>query len=95
MGKRLGAPIMPTVRRVDSQGRIALPRHWRSKNLKGVKEVVVVEQKDESLLIRPRRRADITRYFDSIEVDVDPKYFADYASLRGELLKERRETKSN
>jgi len=81
---------MPTIRRVDRQGRIALPRHWRSKSLKEAKEVIVVEQ-DESLLIRPRRRADITRYFDSIEVDVNPKAFGDYALLKRELLKERRE----
>ena len=84
---------MPTIRRVDRQGRIALPRDWRSKSLKGSKEVIVVEQ-DESLLIRPRRKADITRYFDSIEVDVDPKAFGDYAVLKRELLKHRRETKN-
>jgi DNA-binding transcriptional regulator/RsmH inhibitor MraZ len=79
---------------VDSQGRIALPRNWRSKSLKGAKEVIVVEQ-DESLLIRPRRKADITRYFESIEVDVDPKDFADYSILKQDLLKQRKETKGN
>ena len=83
---------MPTVRRVDQQGRVALPRRWRSKSLKDTREVILVEQ-DESLVIRPRRRADITRYFDSVVVDVDPKDFGDYALLKRELLEQRKETK--
>jgi bifunctional DNA-binding transcriptional regulator/antitoxin component of YhaV-PrlF toxin-antitoxin module len=86
-GELCWKPTMPKVRRVDQQGRIALPRDWRSKSLKGAKEVIVVEQ-DDSLLIRPRRRADITKYFESIEVDVDPKGFADYSLLKRELLKQ-------
>ena len=50
-------------------------------------------EQDESLVIRPRRRADITRYFDSVVVDVDPKDFEDYALLKRELLEQRKETK--
>jgi bifunctional DNA-binding transcriptional regulator/antitoxin component of YhaV-PrlF toxin-antitoxin module len=79
--------LVLTVRRVDSAGRISLPPDWRSKNLKGDKEVVVVEQ-GEALLIRPRRTIDITRYFDSVQVDVDPAVFADYSLLKNALLKQ-------
>jgi len=78
-----------TVRRVDREGRISLPLDWRSRSLKGEKEVVVVEQ-DDALVIRPRRRPDITRYFDSVEVDVDPSVFADYRQLKHALLSEEK-----
>lgn len=78
---------MATVRRVDSQGRIALPGDWRSKKLKGKNEVIVVER-DDSLVIRPKQKVDLTRFFDSIEVDVDPKAFRDYRSLKRALLSE-------
>ena len=77
---------MSTVRHVDRQGRIALPRDWRLKSLKGEKEVVIVEHED-SLVIRPRRKIDLTEFFDSVKVDVDPKAFADYNLLKHALLK--------
>ncbi len=64
--------LVATVRRVDRQGRIALPGKWRSKRLKGMKEVVVVER-DDSLVIRPRERIDLTKYFDSIKSTLIPK----------------------
>jgi hypothetical protein len=66
-----------------------LPRDWRSKSLKGEQEVVVTER-DDSLVIRPRRKASLTEFFDSIEVDVDPKTFAEYSLLKQALLKEKK-----
>ncbi len=79
---------MSTVRHVDRQGRIALPREWRSKSLKGKREVVVMER-DDFLLIRPRSKVDLTKFFDTVEVDVDPKAFVDYGSLKKALLKKQ------
>ncbi len=81
-----GSGIMATVRRVDRQGRVALPSDWRAKRLKHSKEVVVSEQ-DDALVIRPRRKIDLTDYFDSVKVDVDPKVFADYNLLKRALLR--------
>ncbi len=77
---------MATVRHVDRQGRIALPSDWRLKSLKGEREVVVMEQED-FLVIRPRRKVDLTEFFDSVKVDIDPKAFADYGLLKQALLK--------
>ena len=74
------------MRHVDQQGRIALPRRWRSKSLKGEREVVVTEHEDY-LVIRPRRKRKVSEFFDSVKVDVDPKVFADYESLKRALLK--------
>jgi bifunctional DNA-binding transcriptional regulator/antitoxin component of YhaV-PrlF toxin-antitoxin module len=74
---------------VDRQGRIALPRDWRSKSLKDDQDVVITEH-DDSLVIRPRRKVNLTEFFDSVEVDVDPRTFADYGLLKQALLKEKK-----
>lgn len=74
------------VRKVDSQGRIALPKRWRDRALKKSDKVIVVEQND-ALVIRPRRKVDLTAYFDSVKVEVEPKVFADYKELKRALLK--------
>ena len=76
---------LSTVRHIDRQGRIALPREWCSRNLKEGREVVVTEYGD-FLLIHPRRKTDITGFFDSVKVDVSPKAFADYDLLKQALL---------
>ena len=75
---------MVTVRKVDAQGRIALPSRWRNRVLKKSDEVIVIEE-DNILLIRPKRKINLTKYFDSIKVDVDPKAFADYNLLKRAL----------
>jgi hypothetical protein len=59
-----------------------------SKSLKGDKDVVVFGH-GEALVIRPRRKTDITRYFDGVQVDVDPVVFADHSLLKRALLKQR------
>lgn len=81
--------MLSTVRRVDGQGRIALPSDWRSKSLKDTQEVVLVEQ-DDFLVIRPRKKVDLTEFFDSVETYVDPKAFRDYAVLKRALLRKGR-----
>jgi len=75
-----------SVRRVDNQGRIALPSRWRARALGGSDEVVVVERGD-TLLVRPRRKVDPTSFFDKIGVNVDPEVFTDYKKLKRALLK--------
>ena len=73
------------VKKVDAQGRIALPAKWRTKALKETREVYVIE-KDDYLLVRPLRRGDLTKYFDAVEVDVEPEDFQDYNRLKKVLL---------
>lgn len=74
------------VRKVDAQGRVALPSSWRTKILRGSDEVVVIER-DDMLLIRPRRKVNLTEYFDRVKVDVNPKVFVDYNLLKRALLR--------
>jgi len=69
------------IRPVDAQGRIILPKAWRSR-LK-TKTVVVIDE-DDRLEIR-RGDADLTRFVDSIETD--DEHFDDYHALRKGLRK--------
>ena len=56
------------IKKVDSQGRIVLPRDWRERELKDVNEVIVIEEKG-SLRIIPKKKIDLTQFFDSLELD--------------------------
>jgi len=68
-------------KKVDAQGRLVLPREWRTKALKGTDEVILL-MFDDHIKIVPHN-IDLSRYVNSIEVDVEN--FADYHKLRREL----------
>ena len=62
--------INTEIRKVDSQGRIVLPLKWREKELKNEDEVIIIE--DEGILkIIPKKKVDLTKFFDSLEFDKD------------------------
>jgi len=67
------------IKRIDPQGRIILPLEWRKRY--NVREVIIFE-KEEKLIVLPRT-SNLTKYIDSIEVDVEN--FEDYHELRKEL----------
>ena len=77
----VGEYLLAGIKKVDAQGRISLPARWRSRKLHDSGEVIVIE-KGDVLLVKPRVKPDLTRHFDSVEVDVDPKDFADYSRLK-------------
>ncbi len=52
------------IKDVDSLGRIFLPEKW----IKGVKKVKIVEFNDRLTLI-PDREIDLTKFFDSLEIE--------------------------
>ena len=58
------------IKKVDSQGRIVLPRNWREKELKDGDEVIIIEE-EGILKIIPKKKIDLTQFFDSIELDDD------------------------
>ena len=68
-----------TIKKIDNQGRVLLPVSFRKKIKSGV--VYLIEHNDK-LEILPAD-ADLTKYFDSVEVDVSN--FEDYHELRREL----------
>jgi bifunctional DNA-binding transcriptional regulator/antitoxin component of YhaV-PrlF toxin-antitoxin module len=70
------------VKTVDPQGRIMLPKTWRERFLKNKK--VVVSQKGDLIEIRAFEEIDLTKYFDSIEVDLKAD-LGDWHKVREEL----------
>jgi DNA-binding transcriptional regulator/RsmH inhibitor MraZ len=69
------------VKKVDAQGRVALPAKWRARELRNTNEVVVVER-GNVLLLKPRTKPDLTKHFDAATVTVDPIAFSDYSRLK-------------
>lgn len=70
------------VKDVDEQGRIIIPKRWRSKLLKGNK--VLMRLKDDSIEITPFRQGDLTTFFDSAAADVKSD-LDDWHAVRKEL----------
>ncbi|MHA1148246.1 MAG: AbrB/MazE/SpoVT family DNA-binding domain-containing protein [Promethearchaeota archaeon] len=56
------------IKKVDSQGRIVLPRNWREEELKGADEVIIMEE-EGILKIIPKKKIDLTQFFDTLEYD--------------------------
>ena len=58
------------IRKVDSQGRIVLPHKWRENELKDGDEVIIMEE-EGILKIIPKKKIDLTQFFDTLEYDDD------------------------
>ncbi len=71
------------IKKVDSQGRVVLPVSWRRRMKSD--EVMVVEE-SAKVEIFPRD-VDLSKYVDSVEVEVDN--FEDYRKMRKELRKKK------
>lgn len=71
------------IKKVDSQGRVVLPIAWRRRMKSD--EVMVVEERAK-VEIFPRE-VDLSKYVDSVEVEVDN--FEDYHEMRKELRKNK------
>ncbi len=56
------------IKKVDSQGRIVLPRNWREKELKDGDEVIIMEE-EGILKIIAKKKIDLTQFFDKLEYD--------------------------
>lgn len=84
----VGGSLLAGIKKVDAQGRISLPARWRSRKLHDSGEVIVIE-KGDVLLVKPRVKPDLTRHFDSVEVDVNPKDFTDYSRFKKAVLGRR------
>jgi bifunctional DNA-binding transcriptional regulator/antitoxin component of YhaV-PrlF toxin-antitoxin module len=71
--------VKVAIKRIDNQGRIVLPLSFRRRLKRGT--VLVVEREDR-LEIYPVD-AELSKYFDAVEVDVE--HFEEYHELRREL----------
>jgi bifunctional DNA-binding transcriptional regulator/antitoxin component of YhaV-PrlF toxin-antitoxin module len=70
------------IKSIDNQGRILLPKNWRSRYLKGKKAIIV--SKGDVVEVRPFTKADLTKYFDSVEVDLKSD-LSEWHKVRKEL----------
>lgn len=70
------------IKKVDRQGRIVLPLDWRKEELKRSDEVIIVKEKG-ILKIIPKKKADLTKYFDSVNLGVD--YIEDWGEFEREF----------
>lgn len=70
------------IKSVDDQGRILLPKSWRSRYLKGKKAIVV--SRGDVVEVRPFTKPDLTKYFDKVEVDLKSD-LSDWHKVRKEL----------
>ncbi|HMK95242.1 MAG TPA: hypothetical protein VK536_07565 [Candidatus Limnocylindrales bacterium] len=58
------------IKKVDSQGRIILPSDWRKTEVGESKEVYIIKRKGYLKLV-PKRRVDLTEYFDKVDLGID------------------------
>ncbi len=82
---RNGENALTEIKKVDAQGRVALPAKWRARKLRNTDEVILVER-DEVLLLKPRTKPDLTKHFDVADVEIDPRAFSDYSKLKRAIL---------
>lgn len=77
---------METVRMVDKQGRVVLPKNWRRKYAGNGRVILRVE--GERIIIEPLKLPDLTEFFDYVEVDLKAD-LSDWKPVKGELLEAR------
>jgi len=58
------------IRKADSRGRLTLPADWRQAELSESNELLIVKRKS-SLKLVPKRRIDLTEWFDKIDLGDD------------------------
>ena len=58
------------VKKVDAQGRLILPADWRETEIGESRELYVIKRKGYLKLI-PKRRVDLTQFFDKVDLGVE------------------------
>ena len=70
------------LKKVDKQGRLILPSDWRRRELGETDEVFIIKEKG-ILKIIPKKKSDLTKYFDSVDLGVD--YIEDWEEFEREF----------
>ncbi|QUH22575.1 AbrB/MazE/SpoVT family DNA-binding domain-containing protein [Methanobacterium alkalithermotolerans] len=77
--------VQEMIKQVDGHGRIVIPKKWRNKHLKN-NSYVVLKIKDGEIILKSHEPVDITKHFNSLEVDLKSD-LADWDNIKRELLK--------
>jgi len=78
--------MMETVKTLDKQGRLVLPKEWRDKYAKS--GLVLLKIEGSRIVVEPFELPDLTRFFDSVEIDLKAD-LANWKAVKGELLEVR------
>jgi bifunctional DNA-binding transcriptional regulator/antitoxin component of YhaV-PrlF toxin-antitoxin module len=73
------------VKKVDSQGRLILPVDWREAEIGQSRELYVIKRKGYLKLV-PKRRVDLTKFFDKVDLGVDS--IGDWAAFEKRINEE-------
>ena len=73
------------LKQVDEQGRIVIPKKWRDEHLKN-SSVVLLQLTDNEIVVKSHEPVDITKYFNSLEIDIDSDY-DNWNDVKRELYK--------
>ena len=65
------------IKKVDDQGRFVLPSDWRAVELKDNREVFVIKG-EGYLKIVPKKKIDLTKFFDSVDLGVEIEDWGDF-----------------
>lgn len=79
--------IKEVIKQVDEQGRIVIPKKWRDEHLKK-SSAVVLQIKDDEIVLKSHQPVDITKYFNSLKADIKSD-LDDWDSVKRELYKKR------
>lgn len=81
--------INADIKKVDSQGRIVLPRKWREEELKDGNEVIIIEEKG-ILKIIPKKKIELAQFFDSLDFGEEIlEKLEDWTGFEKNLLKKK------
>lgn len=77
---------MHSVKTVDMQGRIILPKKWRDEHLKN--HSVLMEIKDGKIILESYETEDISDLIDSVEVDIKSD-LSNWKEVKRELFEKK------
>jgi len=75
------------IKKVDDQGRVVIPKKWRDQHLKNTNSVVL-DLKDGEIVIKEYKLVDITKHFNSLDVDIKSD-LTNWDDVKGELLQKK------
>lgn len=75
------------IKHVDEQGRVVIPKKWRDEHLKD-SSVVLLQIKDGEIVVKSHQPVDITKYFNSLDADIEAD-LDNWDDVKRELLEKR------
>lgn len=75
------------MKHVDEQGRVVIPKKWRNKHLKD-SSTVILQIMDGEIIVKSHQPVDITKYFNSLDADIEAD-LDNWDDVKRELLKKR------